>query len=66
MIQTKKKSQSEWQDNLMLTLAAIMSIFGACHTEELCQMIVDNIDDLGTTLVVTIPDSSIPDYQHRW
>lgn len=42
---------------LMLKVAVIMGVFGACRREELCQMTVNDIKDLGTILMVTIPDS---------
>lgn len=45
----KRKMQDD--RDLMLKEAAIIGIFGACHRRKLCQMIVDNMDDLGTTLI---------------
>ncbi|KAJ8980455.1 hypothetical protein NQ317_007651 [Molorchus minor] len=41
---------------LMFKVVAVMCILGACHREELCQMSLNNIEDLGNTLVVNIPD----------
>ncbi|KAJ8984618.1 hypothetical protein NQ317_009844 [Molorchus minor] len=38
-------------------IIAVMGILGACRREELCQMSLNNIEDLGNTLVVNIPDS---------
>ncbi|KAJ8964300.1 hypothetical protein NQ317_016778 [Molorchus minor] len=38
-------------------VVAVMGILGACRREELCQMSLNNIEDLGNTLVVNIPDS---------
>ncbi|KAJ8983577.1 hypothetical protein NQ317_019430 [Molorchus minor] len=42
---------------LMFKVVAVMGILGACRREELCQMSLNNIEDLGNTLVVNIPDS---------
>ncbi|KAJ8979478.1 hypothetical protein NQ317_000354, partial [Molorchus minor] len=42
---------------LMFKVVAAMGILGACRREELCQMNLNNIEDLGNTLVVNIPDS---------
>ncbi|XP_069701502.1 trichohyalin-like isoform X3 [Periplaneta americana] len=42
---------------LMLKVALIMGVFGALNREELCQMSLNNIQDLGTTLVVKIPNT---------
>ncbi|KAJ8984395.1 hypothetical protein NQ317_003978 [Molorchus minor] len=38
-------------------IVAVMGILSACSREELCQMSLNNIEDLGNTLVVNIPDS---------
>ncbi|KAJ8982859.1 hypothetical protein NQ317_002266 [Molorchus minor] len=38
-------------------IVAVMGILGACRREELCQMNLNNIKDLGNTLVVNIADS---------
>ncbi|KAJ8978240.1 hypothetical protein NQ317_016391 [Molorchus minor] len=42
---------------LMFKVVALMGILGACRREKLCQMSLNNIEDLGNTLVVNIPDS---------
>ncbi|KAJ8969309.1 hypothetical protein NQ317_002768 [Molorchus minor] len=42
---------------LMFKGVAVMGILGACCRAELCQMSLNNIEDLGNTLVVNIPDS---------
>ncbi|KAJ8942463.1 hypothetical protein NQ317_003950, partial [Molorchus minor] len=42
---------------LMFKVVAAMGILGACRREELCQMSLNNIEDLGNILVVNIPDS---------
>lgn len=42
---------------LMIKVVLIMGVFGACRREELCQMTLDNIQDLGTSLMVTIPNT---------
>ncbi|KAJ8959944.1 hypothetical protein NQ317_002009 [Molorchus minor] len=42
---------------LMFKVVAVMGILGACRREELCQMSLNNIEDLGNTLVVNIPDN---------
>ncbi|KAJ8974132.1 hypothetical protein NQ317_004498 [Molorchus minor] len=42
---------------LMFKLVAVMGLLGACRCEELCQMSLNNIEDLGNALVVNIPDS---------
>ncbi|KAJ8978107.1 hypothetical protein NQ317_015917 [Molorchus minor] len=42
---------------LMFKVVAVMGILGACRREELCQMSLNNIEDLENTLVVNIPDS---------
>ncbi|KAJ8983558.1 hypothetical protein NQ317_006603 [Molorchus minor] len=42
---------------LMFKVVAVMDIQDACRREDLCQMILNNIEDLGNTLVVNIPDS---------
>ncbi|KAJ8974798.1 hypothetical protein NQ317_007638 [Molorchus minor] len=48
-----------WPDDkyLMFKVVAVMGILGACRREELCQMSLNNIEDLGNTLVVNILDS---------
>ncbi|KAJ8985549.1 hypothetical protein NQ317_019933 [Molorchus minor] len=38
-------------------IVAVMGILCASRREELCQMSLNNIEDLGNTLVVNIPDS---------
>ncbi|KAJ8974580.1 hypothetical protein NQ317_014785 [Molorchus minor] len=40
----------------MFKVVAVMGILGACRLE-LCQMSLNNIEDLGNALVVNIPDS---------
>ncbi|KAJ8965563.1 hypothetical protein NQ317_015944 [Molorchus minor] len=42
---------------LMFKVVAVMGILGACRREELCQISLNDIEDLGNTLVVNIPDS---------
>ncbi|KAJ8975867.1 hypothetical protein NQ317_009652 [Molorchus minor] len=42
---------------LMFKVVAVMGILGACRREELWQMSLNNIEDLGNTLVVNIPNS---------
>lgn len=42
---------------LMQKVAAIFGVFGACRREELCNLTLNNIEDLGTSLVVHIPDT---------
>ncbi|KAJ8977680.1 hypothetical protein NQ317_018885 [Molorchus minor] len=42
---------------LIFKIVAVMGILGACRRKELCQMSLNNIEDLGNTLVVNIPDS---------
>ncbi|KAJ8972906.1 hypothetical protein NQ317_001577 [Molorchus minor] len=42
---------------LMFKVIAVMGILGGCRREELCQMSLNNIEDLENTLVVNIPDS---------
>ncbi|KAJ8968463.1 hypothetical protein NQ317_003608 [Molorchus minor] len=42
---------------LMFKVVAVMGILGACRREELCQISLNNIEDLENTLVVNISDS---------
>lgn len=42
---------------LFMKVAAILGIFGACRREELCQMTLDNVEDMGTSLIINIPDT---------
>ncbi|KAJ8973790.1 hypothetical protein NQ317_002791 [Molorchus minor] len=42
---------------LMFKVVAVIGILGAYRREELCQMSLNNIEDLGNTLMVNIPDS---------
>ncbi|KAJ8978872.1 hypothetical protein NQ317_009016 [Molorchus minor] len=50
---------AETPDEKYLTfkVVAVMGILGACRRKEHCQMSLNNIEDLGNTLVVNIPDS---------
>ncbi|XP_023311961.1 uncharacterized protein LOC111692276 [Anoplophora glabripennis] len=50
-------TEAEDEKYLMMKVAAIVGVFGACRREELCQMTIDNIEYLGTSVVVTIPDT---------
>ena len=42
---------------LMMKVALIMGIFRTCRRQELCNMTLDNIQDLGTSLIVKIPNT---------
>ncbi|KAJ8969310.1 hypothetical protein NQ317_002769 [Molorchus minor] len=50
----KKVTCSKAPDDkyLMFNVVAVMGILGACRREEFCQMSLNNIEDLGNTLVV--------------
>ena len=45
------------KDYLLIKVATIMSITGACRTAELVDMRIGHIEDRGSVLVVNIPDT---------
>lgn len=42
---------------LLMKVVVIVGIFGACRREELCQLTVDDVEDMGTSLIIKIPDT---------
>lgn len=42
---------------LLMKVATIVGVFGACRREELCQLTLDNVEDMETSLVIKISDT---------
>lgn len=42
---------------LLMKVVVIIGIFGACRREELCHLTLDDIEDMGTSLVIKIKDT---------
>lgn len=42
---------------LLMKVVAIVGIFGACRREELCQLTLDDVEDMDTSLIIKISDT---------
>ncbi|KAJ8965690.1 hypothetical protein NQ317_008786, partial [Molorchus minor] len=59
-------SSADDKEFLMIKVGLILGIAGACRTDELVNLTVDDIEDVGSSLIVKIPNTKTKFHESLW